>query len=115
MPCGETKMSIFGEGKCELCEAARMSEWFHEDEECWIAECESCCVPMVVWRPHDNNPPADVKERLHAKLATVVAEFFTFEMRLDDDMRTIPDHYHAHARPKGGYYGHGTRRPDRGV
>jgi hypothetical protein len=26
-------------------------------------------------------------------------------------MRNIPDHYHAHARPKGGFFGHGFRRP----
>lgn len=103
-------MSIFGEGKCELCEAAKMSEWFYEDDECWIAECESCGVPMVVWRPHDAHPDGDIKSRLHEKLATVVTEHFEFEMRIDDNMRTIPDHYHAHARPKGGFYGHGLRR-----
>ncbi|MEY2965979.1 MAG: hypothetical protein RLY50_29, partial [Actinomycetota bacterium] len=45
-------MSIFGP-ECELCEAARMTEWFFEDDEMWIAECESCGVPMVVWREHD--------------------------------------------------------------
>ena len=33
------------------------------------------------------------------------------EMRIDDDMRTIPDHYHAHARPKKGFFGHGMRKP----
>lgn len=103
-------MSIFGEGKCELCEAARMSEWFYEDDECWIAECESCAVPMVVWREHDANPSDDVKTRIHEKLEKVVEEFFDFEMRIDNNMRTIPDHYHAHARPKGGFYGYGLRR-----
>jgi hypothetical protein len=24
-------------------------------------------------------------------------------------MRNIPDHYHAHARPKGGFFGHHLR------
>ena len=104
------EMSIFGEGKCELCEAARMSEWFYEDDECWIAECESCAVPMVVWREHDAHPAEDVKSRLHEKLEKVVEEFFDFEMRIDNNMRTIPDHYHAHARPKDRFYGHGLRR-----
>ncbi len=103
-------MSIFGEGICELCEAAKISEWFYEDDECWIAECESCGVPMVVWRPHDAHPADDIKNRLHEKLASVVSEYFDFEMRIDDNMRTIPGHYHAHARPKGGFYGHGLRR-----
>lgn len=107
---GAGEESIFGSGACELCEAARMSEWFHEDDECWIAECESCAVPMVVWRTHDPHPDPDTRERLVAKLLDVVAEHFDFEPRIDDNMRTIPDHFHAHARPKGGFYGYGLRR-----
>ena len=35
---------------CELCEAARITQWFYEDDLCWIAECEICAVPMVVWQ-----------------------------------------------------------------
>jgi len=102
-------MSIFGSGECELCEAAKMSEWFYEDEVCWIAECESCAVPMVVWRTHDPDPSQQIKDDMHAKLLIVVEKYFTFEMRIDDNMRTIPTHYHAHARPKQGFYGHGMR------
>ena len=29
---------------------------------------------------------------------------------LDGHMRNIPDHWHAHARPEGGFFGHGRRR-----
>jgi hypothetical protein len=95
---------------CDLCEAARITPWFHEDELCWIAECEICAVPMVVWKVHDAHPPDDVKLTLHARLASVVAEHFEFEHYVDDNMRNIPDHYHAHARPRGGFFGHGLRR-----
>ena len=35
---------------CDLCRAKRITPWFHEDEICWIAECEICETPMVVWR-----------------------------------------------------------------
>ena len=45
--------------ECDLCEAARITEWFHEDDVCWIAECEICAVPMVVWRGHGTDPPPD--------------------------------------------------------
>ena len=45
------------EPACELCAADRVTEWFYEDDECWIAECEACYVPMVVWKRHDPNPP----------------------------------------------------------
>jgi hypothetical protein len=90
---------------CELCEAARLTEWFHEDDDCWIAECESCSVPMVVWKVHDPDPPADVKARLHDRLAAVVAEHYAADHWVDDNLRTIPDHYHAHARPRRGLFG----------
>jgi hypothetical protein len=95
---------------CDLCEAARITPWFHEDDECWIAECEICSVPMVVWKSHDPAPPDDVKARLHERLGAVVVQHFTFEHYVDDNMRNIPDHYHAHARPKGGFFGHGMQR-----
>jgi hypothetical protein len=96
--------------RCELCEAARLTEWFYEDDECWIAECDACAVPMVVWRVHDAQPPDEVKEALHVRLAAVVESYFGYEHYVDDNLRSIPTHYHAHARPKGGFFGHGLRR-----
>ena len=95
---------------CDLCEAARITEWFHEDDVCWIAECEICAVPMVVWRGHGIEPPATELEHMHAKLALVITEHFEFDHYVDDNMRNIPDHYHAHGRPVGGFFGHGLRR-----
>jgi hypothetical protein len=103
------------EDHCDLCEAAQITPWFYEDEMCWIAECEICAVPMVVWKSHDPSPPDDVKVVLHARLATVVHEHFEFEHYVDDNMRNIPDHYHAHARPRGGFFGHGLARRGRGL
>ena len=102
--------NIFGSGECELGEAAKMSEWFYADHECWIAECESCAVPMVVWKIHHPSPDEEIRQRLHSKLSAIVEQHFDFEPRIDDNMRTIPDHYHAHARPKNGFYGYGLRR-----
>jgi hypothetical protein len=95
---------------CDLCEAARITPWFHEDDVCWIAECEICAVPMVVWREHSVEPPPEVLEHLHARLAAVVVEHFEFEHYVDDNMRKNPDQNHAHARPKGGFFGHGLKR-----
>ena len=74
-----------------------MTEWYHEDDECWIAECEFCNVPMVVWKVHDPAPPAAVRAELHEKLGAV-AERLGLAFYIDDNMRNIPDHYHAHAR-----------------
>lgn len=94
---------------CDLCRAARITPWHYEDDVCWIAECEICEVPMVVWRYHGAAPPAAHLEHMHACLREVaiqqVGEFY-----IDDHMRNIPDHYHAHGRPKGGFFGAGFRR-----
>jgi hypothetical protein len=96
---------------CELCEAARMTEWFYEDDLCWIAECEQCYVPMVVWKQHDASPPDDVRGAMHELLGAVVRSSYRFDgYYIDDNMRSIPTHYHAHARPRGGFFGHGMRR-----
>ncbi|MBA3287452.1 MAG: hypothetical protein H0U21_05425 [Acidimicrobiia bacterium] len=89
---------------CELCAAARLTPWFYDDDVCWIAECELCGVPMVVWRQHDPSPPADVRAYLLDRLAEVVAAHVTWQHWVDDDMRSIPHHYHAHARPQGGFF-----------
>ena len=86
-----------------------MTEWFHEDEVCWIAECEQCSVPMVVWNEHDPNPPEEVRVVLLERLDAVVRRHYSGEYYVDDNMRSIPSHYHAHARPRGGFFGWGWR------
>ena len=92
---------------CDLCRAARMTPWYHEDDICWIAECDVCDAPMVVWRSHGTAPSPEHVDHMRARLREValaqVGEYY-----VDDHMRNIPDHWHAHARPKGGFFG--TRR-----
>jgi len=89
---------------CDLCRAVRMTPWYHEDDVCWIAECDVCDTPMVVWRWHGTAPPADavvhMRARLHDVATAQIGEYY-----VDDHMRNIPDHWHAHARPKGGFFG----------
>jgi hypothetical protein len=46
-------------------------------------------------------------------LGAVVRASYRFDgYYIDDNMRSIPNHYHAHARPRGGFFGHGMRRSD---
>ena len=106
---GSATPSAF-DADCELCEAAKTTEWFHEDDLCWVAECEACGTPMVVWKRHDPNPPEEIRVVLLDRLNEVVAAHYRYEHRVDENMRSIPTHYHAHARPRGGFYGHGLRR-----
>jgi hypothetical protein len=59
---------------------------------------------MVVWRPHGVEPPSGEREHMLARLRDVARrEIGAFW--LDDHMRNIPDHWHAHARPEGGFFG----------
>lgn len=93
---------------CDLCTAARLTPWYYEDEICWIAECELCAVPMVVWRSHGTEPPPEQVRHMRERLSEVsrarLGEFY-----VDDRMRNIPDHWHAHGRPRGGFFGLGFR------
>jgi len=92
---------------CELCEAAVITTRYFEDDVCWIADCEICVVPMVVWREHDVAPPPEVKSRLLESLGAVAdQEFGVGNWKVDDHMRNIPDHYHAHALPPS-FWRHG--------
>jgi hypothetical protein len=84
---------------CDLCEARRFTTWYFEDDRCWIADCEICEVPMVVWRLHGDRPPDEVRDHLLAMLRRVADERFgPGGYRIDEHMRNIPDHFHAHAR-----------------
>ena len=88
-----------GADGCELCEAARMTPWHHEDDVCWIADCESCDTPVVVWRQHGAEPDeAALAHMLGALTATADRVLGEGAWRLDRMMRQIPDHFHAHAR-----------------
>lgn len=83
---------------CELCEAARLTTWWYEDDVCWVAECEACSVPMVVWKRHATTPPAEVRDELLARLRAVADEQGPPGYWIDETLRSIPEHYHAHAR-----------------
>jgi hypothetical protein len=95
---------------CELCTAARITPWYYEDDICWIAECET---PMVVWRQHGTTPPAEDLAHMHAHLRDVASTHFG-AIYIDDFMRNIPDHYHAHGRPEGGFFGRDFKRHPQG-
>ena len=57
--------------RCDLCEAAPITKRHFEDDLCWIADCEICLVPMVVWREHDAKPSDEIKAQLHERLRAV--------------------------------------------
>jgi len=98
---------------CELCEAAKLTKWYFEDDVCWVADCEVCDTPMVVWRHHGTEPPEADVEHMLAKLGEAATSRFGADgWSYDRVMRQIPDHFHAHARdPDWWYRLRGINRP----
>jgi hypothetical protein len=79
-----------------------MTTWYHDDDLCWIADCEVCDVPMVVWKQHGAAPPdADVARMIELLEQKAAERFDGAEFKIDRVMRQIPDHFHAHARDSG--------------
>ena len=86
---------------CELCEAARFTHWYAETDNGWVADCEVCSVPMVVWWHHGTEPAEDVRADLMASLAAAADDRFgAGNWQLDTVMRQVPEHFHAHARDR---------------
>jgi hypothetical protein len=96
--------SSASEDDCLLCRAEQVTARLFEDEDCWVADCLVCATPMVVWRVH-GYPDPDVEAKLLEHLERVAATRYGDEgYWVDDQMRRIPDHWHAHARPAGGFF-----------
>ena len=89
---------------CLLCSAERVTPWHLEDDDCWVADCMVCATPMVVWRTH-GLPEPELEAQLLTRLERVAAERYGHEgYWVDGERRRIPDHWHAHARPAGGFF-----------
>ena len=59
---------------------------------------------MVVWRTHGLPSPA-LAARLLAHLELIAAARYGEKgYYVDGERRRIPDHWHAHARPAGGFF-----------
>ena len=98
---------------CLLCRAERITAWHFEDEDCWVADCLVCATPMIVWRTH-GLPDVALEARLLGHLRDVAAARYGDEgYWIDGERRRIPDHWHAHARPAGGFFDPASEFHDR--
>ena len=90
---------------CELCEAAKLTHWYFEGETCWVADCEVCDTPMVVWKSHGTDPSEEVEQFMLDRLGEAAdSRFGPGGWSYDRVMRQIPDHFHAHARDPEWWY-----------
>lgn len=99
--------SSFEPDGCLLCRAERITAWHFEDQECWVADCLICATPMIVLRTHGLPDPAG-ETRLLERLERIAAERYPQGYWIDGERRQIPDHWHAHARPAGGFFDPGS-------
>ena len=89
---------------CQLCAAEQVTAWLHEDDECWVAECLVCRTPMIVWRSH-GLPEAELETDLLTRLKRIASDRYGPDgYWIDPERRRIPEHWHAHARPAGGFF-----------
>jgi hypothetical protein len=90
--------------ECLLCRAEHISAWHFEDADCWVADCIVCATPMIVWRSH-GLPDPEQEARLLAHLERIAADRYgDGGYWIDPERRRIPQHWHAHARPAGGFF-----------
>jgi len=99
MPVDDRRPFPADDEDCELCQAARFTHWYAETEHGWVADCEVCSVPMVVWWNHGTEPSQEARAQLLDALAKAADDRFGPDRwQLDTVMRQVPSHFHAHAR-----------------
>ena len=91
------------EPDCLLCRAERITEWHFEDDDCWVTDCMVCMTPMIVWRSH-GLPSPGLETALLQRLEAIANARYPDGYYVDGERRRIPDHWHAHARPAGGFF-----------
>jgi hypothetical protein len=60
---------------CELCTAEDRSLRLHDDDVCWVALCETCDVPMVVWKAHGTDSSERERMYMARQLARIALSF----------------------------------------
>ncbi len=81
---------------CELCLLEKKTKWYFENNEFVILECDTCKIPMVVWKQHGANPPHEVLYDMQSKAKELFGINITFRML----MRKLPEHFHFHVNLK---------------
>ncbi len=77
---------------CSLCKAERKTKWYYEDDKVWVADCETCRIPMIVWRDHVMKLKFEDVEHM----LWVVLMLFGDGVTIRFKQRKIHDHLHWH-------------------
>ena len=89
---------------CDLCLLKRKTNVYIDNEYFIIMECDSCFVPMVVWKEHTMDVPEPDEQIMEAFLIETANMFYESwdgkAFFIDKNQREIFDHLHWHARLK---------------
>lgn len=86
---------------CDLCNLEMKTTWYKMNDKWAIIECETCHVPMIVYRPHGQLPTlrdlVDLCDDLDKdmNLTTEIYDVI-YTGRLRTEQRRIKDHWHIH-------------------
>jgi len=82
---------------CDLCKRERKTTLYYEDDKIWVVECESCHVPMAVWKEHKSSL-AIMESEYIVRMALERIPIKMSGYKVDPVMRNIPEHVHVHFR-----------------
>lgn len=84
---------------CDLCVLEKRTEWFFENSHFVIIECDTCRVPVVVWRIHETDvEDADLTGMKMEAVKVARSVFGENNWVFDMERRKILDHFHFHIR-----------------
>jgi hypothetical protein len=87
------------DGVCDLCLLKRKTNVYIDNEYFIIMDCDSCHVPMIVWKEHTMDVPDPDKQMMETFLTEVANQFYEGKgYFIDKNQRDILDHIHWHAR-----------------
>ncbi len=87
---------------CELCQdPLPIIKKLYDESDRWIVlDCDSCEVPMIVWKQHTMKINQVIGEEMEKALTRAADEHFgDVEYFIDRYQRSVSDHLHWHARP----------------
>ena len=80
--------------ECPLCSPIEhKTKWYYEDKDWAVLDCDTCGVPMIVYKKHGESPTVDEFDEL--------LQYFTDwnligSRRIRTEQRKIKDHWHIH-------------------
>jgi len=87
--------------ECALCVLKNRTHIYEENNKFIILDCDTCLVPMVVWKEHTMTISEEDNEIIEKFLKLVAnRKYGEDNYIITKDQRDVLDHIHWHARPK---------------